>query len=127
MLKACVFVSDMEDKPFSQGPDNAGASAAESGPGRADTVPTGIIHRSVFPRVGKFIATRRVPLSHTWENRTQRAASPGRALWLVPRGVSEAEVSLGVPVADIAHHLADAGHLFLGQFAVLHVAAQQVA
>ena len=77
MLKACVFVSDMEDKPFSQGPDNAGVSAAESGPDRADTVPTGIIHRSVFPRVGKFIATRRVPLSHTWENTTRRAASPG--------------------------------------------------
>ena len=60
MLKACVFVSDMEDKPFSQGPDNAGASAAESGPGRADTMPTGIIHRSV---------------SHVWESSSQYAAS----------------------------------------------------
>ena len=68
MLKACVFVSDMEDKPFSQGPDNAGRQRCRewTGPGGHHAhrhypplcFPTcGKVHRNTprpaFPHVGK--------------------------------------------------------------------------
>ncbi len=40
---------------------------------------------------------------------------------------SELKVALGVVVADVFHHLADARHLSCRQFSVLHITPYKVA